>query len=403
MEREAPSRSRAAVGRRDGHRSARRHRRHRVHRPRPRPLGPPRRRARRRRRRLVARARRRRRAAELGAERAFASGRGAGRRRRRRRRPHLHAQPPPPAARRSPRSRPASTSSARSRWRSTRPAPPSWSQRAAPRGPSRPSRSSTATTRRSARPARGSRAGELGDRAPAPRRLPAGLAARRRRRQLAGRRRPRRPVARLRRHRLALVRPGRVRLRPADRRAERPHAPSPTRARQRRGARSFARGAGGERARAVETEDIAVVHVRDRRRRARLDRHLSQVSAGRKNRLWFEVDGTEAAVAFDQEQPETLWVGRRAGVERSCRATPATLAPEAARLRDAARRATRRATRTASTPSSPTTYAAIARRGAADGLPGASPTACAPSASPRPCSSRPRAGRGSDVGVAEVA
>ena len=43
---------------------------------------------------------------------------------------------------------------------------------------------------------------------------------------------------------------------------------------------------------------------------------ISQVSAGRKNQLWFEVSGTEAAVGFDQEQPETLWVGRRSGTER---------------------------------------------------------------------------------------
>ena len=49
--------------------------------------------------------------------------------------------------------------------------------------------------------------------APAARRLPAGLAARGVRRQLARRREPRRPVARVRRHRLALVRSGRVRLR----------------------------------------------------------------------------------------------------------------------------------------------------------------------------------------------
>ena len=35
---------------------------------------------------------------------------------------------------------------------------------------------------------------------------------------------------------------------------------------------------------------------------------VSQISAGRKNRLWFELDGEEAAVAFDQEEPERLWI-----------------------------------------------------------------------------------------------
>lgn len=38
---------------------------------------------------------------------------------------------------------------------------------------------------------------------------------------------------------------------------------------------------------------------------------VSQVSPGRKNRLWFEVDGSRHSVAFDQEQPETLWIGGR--------------------------------------------------------------------------------------------
>lgn len=39
---------------------------------------------------------------------------------------------------------------------------------------------------------------------------------------------------------------------------------------------------------------------------------MSQVSPGRKNRLVVEVSGLEGSVAFDQEEPERLWVG---GVE----------------------------------------------------------------------------------------
>jgi predicted dehydrogenase len=35
----------------------------------------------------------------------------------------------------------------------------------------------------------------------------------------------------------------------------------------------------------------------------------SQVSLGRKNRLWFSFDGTEASYVFDQENPDALWVG----------------------------------------------------------------------------------------------
>jgi predicted dehydrogenase len=38
---------------------------------------------------------------------------------------------------------------------------------------------------------------------------------------------------------------------------------------------------------------------------------VSQVSPGRKNRLWLSVDGAHTSMAFDQELPESLWVGRR--------------------------------------------------------------------------------------------
>lgn len=38
---------------------------------------------------------------------------------------------------------------------------------------------------------------------------------------------------------------------------------------------------------------------------------VSQVSAGRKNRLAFEVDTAAAAFAWDQERPDTFWMGRR--------------------------------------------------------------------------------------------
>lgn len=40
--------------------------------------------------------------------------------------------------------------------------------------------------------------------------------------------------------------------------------------------------------------------------------HVSQLSAGRKNRLSFEVNGSGASVAWDQETPQQLWVGHRA-------------------------------------------------------------------------------------------
>ena len=57
---------------------------------------------------------------------------------------------------------------------------------------------------------------------------------------------------------------------------------------------------------------------------------VSQVSPGRKNRLWFEIDGARASVSFDQENPETLLVGRRASTEILSR--DAGLSLDAARL-----------------------------------------------------------------------
>jgi predicted dehydrogenase len=41
---------------------------------------------------------------------------------------------------------------------------------------------------------------------------------------------------------------------------------------------------------------------------------ISQVSLGRKNRLWVEFDGTAASAVFDQEKPDSLWLGRRDSV-----------------------------------------------------------------------------------------
>jgi predicted dehydrogenase len=38
---------------------------------------------------------------------------------------------------------------------------------------------------------------------------------------------------------------------------------------------------------------------------------VSQVSAGRKNRLYYEIDGSKAAVAFDSERNNELWIGHR--------------------------------------------------------------------------------------------
>jgi predicted dehydrogenase len=58
---------------------------------------------------------------------------------------------------------------------------------------------------------------------------------------------------------------------------------------------------------------------------------VSQVSPGRKNRLSIEIGGSVESVAFDQERPETLWLGRRSGSQLLQRDTH-SLTPDAGRL-----------------------------------------------------------------------
>ncbi|MEV0791237.1 Gfo/Idh/MocA family oxidoreductase [Kribbella sp. NPDC050459] len=58
---------------------------------------------------------------------------------------------------------------------------------------------------------------------------------------------------------------------------------------------------------------------------------VSQVAAGRKNRLYLEVSGTESSFGFDQEDPDRLWVGRRDASQLLTR-DPETLSPPAARV-----------------------------------------------------------------------
>lgn len=60
----------------------------------------------------------------------------------------------------------------------------------------------------------------------------------------------------------------------------------------------------------IRTEDTGVVMFR-------LDNGaqgvvtVSQVSAGRKNRQWFEIAGSRSAISWNQEDPNTLWIGHR--------------------------------------------------------------------------------------------
>jgi predicted dehydrogenase len=96
------------------------------------------------------------------------------------------------------------------------------------------------------------------------------------------------------------------------------------------GREAFARGNGDGPTREVTTEDAVVVQF-ETDGGALGSTVISQISAGRKNRLWLEVDAANEAYKFEQEDPESLWIGRRDAVEILKR-DPAALDPSAARL-----------------------------------------------------------------------
>ncbi|WP_113627360.1 Gfo/Idh/MocA family protein [Pectobacterium peruviense] len=79
----------------------------------------------------------------------------------------------------------------------------------------------------------------------------------------------------------------------------------------------------------VKTEDYATVLLRfDDGSRGSFT--VSQVSAGRKNRLTFEVNGSERSLAWDQETPQQLWIGHRDKPNQLLSDDPSLLNPEAA-------------------------------------------------------------------------
>ena len=309
--------------------------------------------------------------------------RSSSQRRRRRRRPHLHAEPPARAARRGGAGRRQARRSARSRWRSTSPA------RAArwPTPRPRAGRVAAVPVRLPLLPdgARGARArARRRDRpGPAhPRHLPAGLAAARPRTttgastpQLGG---ASRAFADIGSHWCDLaefVTGHRITRLCARTLTACPSAST-------RPARRSRRGDGDGELRAVATEDAAIVQF-ETDRGAVGSTVISQISAGRKNRLWLEVDGAEEALAFDQEEPETLWVGRREARDADQARPRAPLAARgaprdaparpSAGLRGLLRRVRRRGLRRGR------------RRRAGRRAAGRSPTACAPRASPTRC------------------
>jgi len=60
----------------------------------------------------------------------------------------------------------------------------------------------------------------------------------------------------------------------------------------------------------IRTEDVATILLRYEGG-ARGSVAISQLSPGRKNSLAYQIDGSSSAVAWDSEQPDSLWIGHR--------------------------------------------------------------------------------------------
>jgi predicted dehydrogenase len=92
-------------------------------------------------------------------------------------------------------------------------------------------------------------------------------------------------------------------------------------------------GASSSRPVAVTTDDYAAVLLRIGGA-ARGAFHVSQMVAGRKNRVVLEVAGSEGSLAWDSERPDRLRIGGRKGPNQVLDRDPALLSPEAAALSD---------------------------------------------------------------------
>jgi len=80
--------------------------------------------------------------------------------------------------------------------------------------------------------------------------------------------------------------------------------------------------------REIQTEDTATILLRFGNG-ARGSVAISQLSPGRKNSLQYEVDGSNAAVSWDSEQPDQLWIGHRERPNEILIRNPALMGPAA--------------------------------------------------------------------------
>ncbi|CAN5795420.1 Gfo/Idh/MocA family oxidoreductase [soil metagenome] len=79
-------------------------------------------------------------------------------------------------------------------------------------------------------------------------------------------------------------------------------------------------------AREIGTEDAATILLRYENG-ARGAVVISQLSAGRKNSLQYEIDGSTDAAAWDSEQPDHLWIGHRERPNELLLRNPALMSP----------------------------------------------------------------------------
>lgn len=83
----------------------------------------------------------------------------------------------------------------------------------------------------------------------------------------------------------------------------------------------------------IDTEDFGMVMLR-LGEKARGAFTVSQMSAGRKNHFAFEIFGTKAGAAWNQEQPDSLWIGHRNEPNQVLIKDPSLMYPKAASFAD---------------------------------------------------------------------
>lgn len=81
----------------------------------------------------------------------------------------------------------------------------------------------------------------------------------------------------------------------------------------------------------IDTEDYATVLLRFAGG-ARGVFTVSQVAAGRKNRVYFEINGSKKSVAWESEQPNQMWIGRREAANELLLRDPSLVGPESREL-----------------------------------------------------------------------